>query len=378
MKLVFIHSHKFRKINGEYYSLGGLSNDVIERYLEHCDYVIILARVITEDDFKNNINYSKIINKKVKIIDYTRLSNKQIKEIITSADKVIARLPCVISLKGIRIAKKEKINYLIELVGCAWDSYWNHGLKGKIIAPWMFLFTKKAVKNAPRVLYVSNVFLQKRYPTNGEKIACSDVSLIEQTEKTLVKRQIKIKNMKKKNKIIVGTIGAVNVKYKGQQYVIKSVKQLKKEGYNIEYQIVGSGNNKYLKNIVRKANLNENIKFVGSLPHEEIFTWLDNLDIYIQPSNTEGLCRSIIEAMSRACPCIASNAGGNIELIDNKFIFKKKNLNDLKRKFKLLAEYENLNEQSKCNFKKSYEYLNSRLEKKRNEFYSNFLEGDKK
>ena len=41
MKIVFLHSHKFRKIKNEYYSLGGLSDKVLGRYAQYADEVTI-------------------------------------------------------------------------------------------------------------------------------------------------------------------------------------------------------------------------------------------------------------------------------------------------------------------------------------------------
>lgn len=368
MKVVFLHSHKFRKIKNEYYSLGGLSNEVLERYTKYADKVVILARIIEESFNENNI-YSKITNPKVEIKDYRKISRKELKQEINSADRIIGRLPCMISIKGIKLAKKLNKKYLIEVVGCAWDAYWNHSLKGKIVALWMFLTMKKVIKNAPKVLYVSNKFLQKRYSTNGEQIACSDVVLSKFKEDILEKRKNKIKKKKSNNKIIIGTIGAVNVKYKGQEYVIKAIKALKNKGYNIEYQVVGSGSNEYLQKITEKNNVNENVKFIGSLPHEEIFNWLDDIDIYIQPSKVEGLARALIEAMSRACPCIASNAGGNPELINAKYIFKKKNVKDLQRKIELILNSDEQLKEAESNFETSKNYTKDRLYKIRNDFY---------
>ena len=37
----------------------------------------------------------------------------------------------------------------------------------------------------------------------------------------------------------------------------------------------------------------------------------------------EGLCRSIVEAMSRACPVICTNVGGNYELVSSDCLFEK-------------------------------------------------------
>ena len=40
------------------------------------------------------------------------------------------------------------------------------------------------------------------------------------------------------------------------------------------------------------------------------------MDIYIQPSLTEGLPRALLEAMGRGCPAIASQVGGISELLE--------------------------------------------------------------
>ena len=121
----------------------------------------------------------------------------------------------------------------------------------------------------------------------------------------------------------------------------------------------------------------EEVKFIGSLEHNQIFTWLDNIDIYVQPSKLEGLCRAVIEALSRACPCILSDAGGNVELIDNKYIFKKKNILDFIDKLNKLNKQE-MKKQAINNFNKAKEFSDKKLNEKREEFYSDFLVGDEK
>ena len=48
--------------------------------------------------------------------------------------------------------------------------------------------------------------------------------------------------MQKSSKIVIGTAAAVNVKYRGQQYVIEALGELKKQGItNYEYHLVGGG-----------------------------------------------------------------------------------------------------------------------------------------
>jgi glycosyltransferase involved in cell wall biosynthesis len=127
--------------------------------------------------------------------------------------------------------------------------FWNHSWKGKLVAPFMWYATKKAVKNAPYVLYVTNEFLQHRYPSTGRTIGCSDVALPTLDESVLDARLHKIKQMTKNKPIVLGTTAAVDVRYKGQEYVIQAIAELNKQGYNFEYRLVGGGDKARLQSI---------------------------------------------------------------------------------------------------------------------------------
>jgi glycosyltransferase involved in cell wall biosynthesis len=204
--------------------------------------------------------------------------------------------------------------------GCAWDALWNHSLKGKFIAPIMWFVTRREVKRAPYVHYVTKQFLQKRYPSNGVTASFSNVALRKINDDLLIRRLEKIKN--EKEQIVVGTLGAVNVRYKGQQYVIKALQKLKKLGYtNFRYSIVGGGNPAFLKSIAAKYNVTEQVELLGPMSHEKVFDWLESIDVYCQPSRTEGLPRSLVEAMSYALPACGAKSGGIPELLDDEFLF---------------------------------------------------------
>ena len=64
----------------------------------------------------------------------------------------------------------------------------------------------------------------------------------------LEKRLDRINNMSQDSKIVLGTIGAVDVRYKAQEDVIRMMSELSKRGYNrFEYHLVGGGDTRYLK-----------------------------------------------------------------------------------------------------------------------------------
>lgn len=371
MRLLFLHDHKFRSIQGEMYSPGGLSDEALSRYTKFFSKVTIIARVIKEEDTQNK--YSKIINKDVTIKDGKSIGENDFIKEVEDADFIISRMPSFFGLKGINLAKKKQKPYLIELVACPWDSLWNHSFRGKIIAPYMTFKTKKTTKEAAHVLYVTNEFLQKRYPTKGKSVSCSNVTLNEFDNIVLNKRLEKIEEMC--GKVVIGTTAAIDVRFKGQQFIIEALGKLKDSGRrDFEYQLVGGGNNEYLKSVAKKYGVLQQVKFLGSKPHNEIFDWLQTIDIYAQPSQQEGLPRALIEAMSVGLPSIGAETGGIPELIEENFVFSntQKNIQEI---CDLLINF-NKNNMAKIaqrNYNESKNYEKNIIENKRSDFFKEFI-----
>lgn len=370
--------------NNKFYGMTLIYDFFCRRYLKYFDEIVVSTRAKSIDKEKGNIDGYRMTNGEsveVKPIRYYNdipdaLKNRkkimqEVKEIVDSSDKIIVRMPSVIGMFACEAARKSNKPYLIEMVACPWDGYINHArFGGKIIAPIMSLLTKKYVKSAPYVLYVTSDFLQRRYPSKGKQISCSDVELNDFEDKILKDRIKKIEKFDN-NHIKLGTIASVQLKYKGQEYVFYAISELKKRGKKIDYFLAGGGDNSRLKKIVEELHIEENIHFLGSLPHEEVFNLVDKIDIYIQPSLQEGLPRSIVEAMSRACPAVGSNAGGIPELLEEKVIFKKKNVKQIVNILDNIDK-ETLVELSKHSFNKAKGFERNTLEKKRDEFYKEF------
>lgn len=379
--MLFVHDHTFIKKDHQYYTNDSLNNTVFKRYVNLFGNVSVLAteRTANSKDEKFICEQNKVdcvqfnLFKKTNNILYIINNRKIVKQIISEHNCLVIRLPSVYGIIAINYAKKLKKPYLVEVVGCPWDAFWNHSVKGKLVAPIMWLLTRKAVKNSMYTLYVTNKFLQSRYPSLGKNLACSDVSLPPLDESVLQNRIHKILKHDENEPIIIGTIGAVNVRYKGQQYVIKAISKLNKEGYKFKYYIVGGGDDSYLRAIAKRYNVDDKVKFLGSLPHEGVFEYLDNIDIYIQPSKTEGLPRAVVEAMSRACPCIGSDAGGLPELINSNLIFSKGSVGEICKLLKGMNKQIML-EEAKRNFNKAKEYDKELLNKKRSSFFIDFIE----
>ncbi|MCM3788887.1 glycosyltransferase [Domibacillus indicus] len=380
--MIFFHGHKFINKDGKHYTSGSLNNNVFQRYLDWFEDVTVFAneRYATKEDEKfinkknevTNIKFN-LVNMRKSILNFRNV-NKRIKEEVYNHTYIIIRMPSLYGIIAIRYARKFKKKYLVEIVGCPWDAFWNHSLKGKIIAPFMWLMTKYSVKHAPFTNYVTNEFLQKRYPCNGQTIGCSDVELPFLDQNILERRLVKIKNITSNQPIVIGTTAAVDVSYKNQEHVIKAVSKLNDQGFNFEYHLVGGGDTSYLTSVAKKYKITDKVKFLGPLPHREVFDYLDNIDIYIQPSKTEGLPRSLVEAMSRGCPCIGSSAGGIPELINKEFTINNKSVDHLCNLLKKMDK-ETMLKEAIYSFEKAKEYDKELLGKKRSSFYKTFKKG---
>ena len=261
--------------------------------------------------------------------------------------------------------------------GCPWDALWNHGWKGKIMAPLGFYDLRRAQNNAPYSIYVTNEFLQKRYPTSGNSIGCSNVNISTGIDGVLDKRSEFIEKTIQKNCVLkIGTAAAVDVAYKGQEYVIRALELLKERGMCFEYHLIGTGDDSRLRKIAKECNVENEVFFHGSLPHEKVLDFLDEMNIYIQPSKQEGLPRSLIEAMSRGCLCLGSRTAGIPELIEAKFVFPKGNYNKMSQMLSGLTK-EDFIIQARRNFEKAKEYDSKLLNNRRNSFICKFIESVK-
>lgn len=386
MKMLFCYDGPIEKdLNGEFYS-PALNNKMFKRYEEITNDLRIAIRVRNiEKDYNNQKKTENYLSKeKYRIIECPNISSlkgifidiKKAKLIlereIKNVDFLIIRLPSMIGNLAVNIARKLNRPYLIEMVGCPWDALWNYNLKGKMFAPFMTYMTKKRVKRASYVLYVTKEFLQKRYPTKGKTINCSNVILNNIAEKNIEKRKEKIHHNTENYIKIIATTAAIDVKYKGQKYVIKAINKLKEKGKIFEYWIIGGGDRSYLQKYVKRYKLENQVKFLGALPHNEVFKKLQDVDIYIQPSKQEGLPRALIEAMSMGCLCIGSNAGGTPELLDSKYIFKKGSARKLAKILCNISEGDYI-EQGEKNYNNSKNYDNEILQNRRKKFYLDFI-----
>lgn len=380
---LFVHDGPLYKDKDGVYCSTNITEEMLSRYFCVADEIRVLIRTSQISKTYKEANLQKIDNPQIKVIELGNIVSvkgllqksrlkKHLEPIVNECDLVFLRLPGITCNIVADICRKQNKQYLVEVGGCAWDAYWNHGVLGKLVAPYMERAEKKTTKNASFATYVTQKWLQERYPCSCDSIEASNVYLPEQNEKVLKERLKRINNYKDCRNLIIGTIANVDVRYKGQEYIIKAIAKLSKMGYNLKYELVGGGDQTFLKNLAIKYDVEKNVFFKGALLHDDVIKWLDGIDIYAQPSKQEGLPRSVIEAMSRGVPCIGSNVAGIPELIEETLLFSARDVGQIVEIFesnnsKKMADVANRN------FKKSKKFAKKELDKTRNKYYIGYL-----
>ena len=349
-----------------------------ERYLTLGDQIIVLCHTkIVEKPTHDRVQDDRLTivpvikqNSLKSLLSRSQTEN-MIKEQVEKADVCVAHVPCAHSYLLIKYARLLNKPYFTVVCGCPWDALWNYDWRGKLLAPKAYFDLKRVMRDAPYSIYVTNEFLQRRYPTNGKSIGCSNVNMHTGISGVLEKRLNRIEQ-KGVNRIFkIGTAAALDVPYKGQGYVIKALVKLKEKGLNFEYHLIGGGTGKKIMETASKLDVSDSVFIHGSIPHDQVADFLDSIDIYIQPSKQEGLPRALIEAMSRGCLCLGSNIAGIPELLDSAYLFSKGNVNQIVSILKTIS-YESLSEQAKRNFDMAKQYDCEVLNLRRREFIEEF------
>ena len=103
---------------------------------------------------------------------------------------------------------------------------------------------------------------------------------------------------------------------KNQEMIIKTIVKLKNRGINLKLILLGDGENRNaLTTMIRDSQAEEYIEMPGVVKNVE--NYLQNADLYVSASKTEGLPLSILEAMATGLPVVATNAGGTKDIVSD-------------------------------------------------------------
>ncbi len=117
------------------------------------------------------------------------------------------------------------------------------------------------------------------------------------------------------NKIIVCFIGRL-VRLKGLVFLLRALKTLQKSVPGLHLFVVGYGPDRLpLEGMSKKFGLNST--FIGYVERSKIPLYMAGVDIFVNPSLSEGLPLTVMEAMAMEKAVVATDVGGTSDLVRN-------------------------------------------------------------
>lgn len=169
-----------------------------------------------------------------------------------------------------------------------------------------------------------------------------------------IEDKIKLYPKLKQNKVFTYVIANRLVTDKGIGETVDAFNALSSEHDNVTLKILGSGPEE--ERFKKNAKGNYKITFFGHL--EDPLQEMSSSDVFLQPTYHEAFSVVLVEASMLGLPIIATNVGGNPELISNKkngILVKARSSNDLYKAMEQLYRDEKLRITIAKEARKTYE-----------------------
>jgi glycosyltransferase involved in cell wall biosynthesis len=368
-----------------------------ERYLTAFDTVRIVARASRQSDIDNK--FRAVTGSRVEFWplpyylgpEQFLLRRSAVRKSLFSAlgedDALLCRVSSPLADELLPAFYRSDRPYGLEVVG---DPHEAMG-PGTIRHPFRPLFRARAAKSlrmqcsrAIAVAYVTRESLQRKYPCPAHSVGISDVGQLDfkHTPKVFTTNYSSVhcddadfvgqaRQFQGREQPRILFVGSLAQMYKGLDILLKAVKVLTSE-IAPRLVIVGDGKHRFeLERLSQQLGISEHVHFLGELPSgQAIRDQLDRATLFVMPSRTEGLPRAMIEAMTRALPCIGTKVGGIPELLADDDLVEADDVVSLAHKIKqVVMDPVRLSEMSRRNLRSAQEYRPETLDKRRNEFY---------
>jgi glycosyltransferase involved in cell wall biosynthesis len=368
-----------------------------QRYLAIFDSVRIVARASADPDIDGR--YKQVTGPQVEFWklpfyagpgQFLRRRNSVRESLLSAAgqnDALLCRVGSLIADELLPTWWKTGRPYGLEVVGDPHEAMGpgaiRHPLR-PLFQAWATRSLKRQCARAVAVAYVTRDTLQRRYPCPAHSVGISDVdqldfreypkafttsySSISWDDSDFATQARQFGKRKCPKLLFVGSFAQM---YKGPDVLIKAVKQLVPE---LKLTVVMVGDGKYrheMEKLAQELGISQHVQFLGELPSgKAVREQLDQATLFVMPSRTEGLPRAMVEAMTRALPCIGSRVGGIPELLHEDDLVEANDVNGLANKIREVVTTPNrLSAMSHRNLERANDYRPAVLDERRIQFY---------
>ncbi len=139
-----------------------------------------------------------------------------------------------------------------------------------------------------------------------------------------------------KDTFLIGSIGRLAYQ-KNYSFLIDVFPELLKIKQEAKFLIIGDGpERKSCEELIRKKGLESKVFLLGNI--DKASRYLRAFDLFVLPSRYEGLSITLIETLFAGVPVLASDVGGNKEVLPSKdSLYELNNKDDFLEKFKVLS-----------------------------------------
>jgi glycosyltransferase involved in cell wall biosynthesis len=185
------------------------------------------------------------------------------------------------------------------------------------LIPWKY---RKLVRITDRLVdaVVVNCEFLRRHLLEDERVPPGRIELcyngvdLEQFRRLEIPRPIALPH----DAVVIGVVCALRPE-KGLPTLVKAFAAIRHLRPRVKLAIVGSGQMRDpLEAETRALGIWEDCVFAPAT--KSVAEWLSAIDIFVLPSLSEALSNSLMEAMACGCCTVASNVGGNPELVRNR------------------------------------------------------------
>ncbi len=232
---------------------------------------------------------------------------KELRTPVLKTGTLIAELPSSVSNLVLLATAMRRRPFAVTVVGDPDVVFSDARVGGALRAAYRVIFTvavRLACRYAVGVAYVASC-LEQKYPPSPEAVVVRHSSFIEVDD-----AGVPASHPGRSTKQVV-TVGSLEQPYKGVADVLDATSLLLQRGYDLHLTVIGDG--RLRPSLERKAKLlglEHVTTFTGWLSGEMVRGQLQEADLFVLASHTEGMPRALLEAMAQGLPCVATRVGG--------------------------------------------------------------------
>lgn len=353
--------HRFFEYEGIVYTRLSFPYLYWKDYLSYFDEVKVIARVKSIHEIDSS--YQRVDGDGVTVIampyyvgvkqfflKFHKILYKSFK-VVKNSDSLLLRSGNISNSLWV-FATFMRVPYLREYPGNVKEGIIGFGGKRlpiRVLAYVLDYFAKLQAKYSKANSYVSE-YCKNIYSSDKPSYVFSSFNADEIT--------VKAHKNKNKNKTIrLISVGRLEGE-KGHRDLIKAISLI---NFDVETIIIGDGSQK--ENLEAYANsLGVKVNFMGAITdREKLFCLLASSDVFVIPSHTEGMPRSLLEAMTIGLPCLGTSVGGIPEVLDSNMLFSP---NDSASCAKKISELTSDKELAEVQAKRNLDFIKNNYSKK--------------